>query len=198
MQYFSTIVPSANAIAAVNGVNQQVAALALGAGDWFVDGELWVGVTGGTPTINWIAASASLTSTGPLADPADNISGTVIEPNQPRQTGATVGWILPLNAMHLNVAAATTVYLNAIVNWTGAGSMSLYGKLTARGTAAGGLAASGNFVYLHLSDGSDEGYINMALAQFLAPTADGGSRLRIEQRAINVVESPSAILGAIT
>jgi hypothetical protein len=196
-QYLSTIVPSASAIAAINATTQQVAALSLAAGDWYVTGEVWFGVTAGTPTINWLAAALSPVSAGPLSDPADNIAGAVVEPNQPRQTGATVGGILPLTSTRYNLAAAGTVYLNAQANWTGAGGMSLYGKIAARGTPATGIISSGPFVYVHLSDGSWEGYINLALCQWVRPNATTGSILQIESRVIDVIEAPDAIVGAV-
>jgi hypothetical protein len=200
IQYFSTVVPSANAIAATNAVTQQVASLALEAGKWFVGGEVWASVTAGTPTINIVAAAVSLVSAGPLGDPADNLAGCVFEPNQPRQTGSIIGWVLPLVPAYLNLATATTVYLNAQASWTGAGGMQLYGKITAQGTPApiNAIQASGNFVYLHLADGSDEGYVNMALAQLISPNAAGGSRIRVQDRQINVTEAASDILGAMS
>ena len=196
-QYFSTIVPSAQAVAAVNGTNQQVAALALAAGQWFVTGEVWYGVTAGTPTINWLGAAASLTSAGPLSDPADNIAGNVQEPNMPRQTGAVIGWILPLSTAYFDLAAASTLYLNAVANWTGAGGMSLYGKIAARGTPATGVVASGPFVYVHAIDGTTEGYINLALVEWIRPHTSGGSTLRVGDRVIDVTEDPASIVAAV-
>src|SRR3974377_1319626 len=71
MQYFSTIVTSANAIAAITGTTQQVASLTLKAGQWVVDGELWAGVVSGSPTILWVRAAASTHMTGTRHYPAD-------------------------------------------------------------------------------------------------------------------------------
>ena len=198
-QYFSTIVSSANAIAANAGTTQQVAALSLAAGDWMVDGELWLAVTSGTPTVTSAMASLSL---NPGADagsePMDNLAASLIEPGQTKQVSTTYGWVMPLTTMRINTTSATTVYLNCKANWTGGGTMSMYGKIFASGTAANALVSSGNFVYLHLADGSEEGYINVGMAQFIEPNAAGGSRLRIENRVINVIEAASDILGAMS
>ena len=197
-QYFSTIVSSANAIAAITGTTQQVASLTLKAGQWVVDGELWAGVVSGSPTILWVRAAASTSMTVSATDPADNVALNVLEPNQPKQATTTVGWVLPLSPMYLNITTATTVYLKGQISWTGTGAMSLYGKIAARGTPASGIVTSGNFVYLHLADGSDEGYVNMAMAQLLSPNAAGGTRIRVENRVINVIEAASDILGALS
>jgi hypothetical protein len=40
--------------------------------------------------------------------------------------------------------------------------------------------------------------MNIALAQFLEPNADGGCRIRIGDRTINVVEAAADILAAMS
>ena len=202
-QYFSTIVPSASAVAAISGTTQQVAALSLAAGDWTVDGELWLAVASGTPSVASAIASLSQTPAGAVgSDPLDGMAANLTEPGTAKQVGTAYGWVMPLAPMRVSAAAATTVYLNCQAAWTGTGSLSLYGKVAARGTAASALQASGNFVYLHrVTDPStppEEGYMNIALAEFLEPNADGGTRIRLGDRTINVVEAAADILAAMT
>ena len=201
-QYLSTIVPSANAVPAVAGTTQQVAALSLAAGDWTIDGELWLAASG-APSVTSAIASLSQTPAGAVGnDPKDDMSASLTEPGTAKQVGTAYGWIMPLAPMRVSAAAATTVYLNCQANWTGTGSLSLYGKIAARGSPASALQASGNFVYLHRVISPDapaeEGYMNIALAQFLEPNADGGCRIRIGDRTINVVEAAADILAAMS
>jgi hypothetical protein len=201
-QYFSTIVPSASAVAAINGTTQQVAALSLAAGDWTVDGELWLAATG-APSVTSAIASLSQTPAGAVGnDPKDDMSASLTEPGTAKQVGTAYGWIMPLAPMRISAAGATTVYLNCQANWTGTGGLSMYGKIAARGVAASALQASGGFVYLHRvaspENPPEEGYMNVALAQFLEPNADGGTRIRLGDRTINVVEAAADILAAMT
>ena len=191
-EYFSTILPQSQAVAATNAVTQQVASLSLAAGEWFIGGELWVGVTAGTPTINIIGAAISIISAGPLDNPADNLAGCVFEPNQPRQTGSVVGWILPLVPIYLNLSATTTVYLSAQASWTGAGGMSLYGKITAQGNPAGAVSAYPNFLLVHSSIDSRVGYIN--LNDIVWIKEDGpGSQIQVGDQVFSCTETATYI-----
>jgi hypothetical protein len=177
-EYFSTILPQSQAVAATNAVTQQVASLSLAAGEWFIGGELWVGVTAGTPTINIIGAAISIISAGPLDNPADNLAGCAYEPNQPRQTGSVTGWILPLIPIYLNLSATTLVYLNGQAAWTGAGGMQLYGKITAQGNPSGVVQGYPNFLLVHSSTDTRVGYINLNDVRWVVEEG-AGSKIQV-------------------
>jgi len=187
-EYFSTILPQSQAVAATNAVTQQVASLSLAAGEWFVGGELWVGVSAGTPTINIIAGAISITSAGALTNPADNLAACVLEPNQPRQTGSITGWILPLTPMYISLSATTVIYLNAQASWTGAGGMSLYGKIAARGKPADEVQPYPNFLLVHSSIDTRVGYINLNDIQWIKQ--DGtGSQIQVGADVFSITET---------
>ena len=191
-EYFSTILPQSQAVAATNAVTQQVASLSLAAGEWFVGGELWIGVSAGTPTINIVAGEISTVPAGALTDPADNLAGCVFEPNQPRQTGSIVGWILPLVPIYLNLSATTLVYLSAQASWTGAGGMSLYGKITAQGNPSGVVQSYPNFLLVHSSIDARVGYINLNDIQWIKE--DGtGSQIQVGADVFSVTETATYI-----
>ena len=197
-QNFYTIVPQAQAVTAVTGTNQQVASLSLPAGEWSASAELWINVTAGTPTVDtlygWISEVALTIPT----DPASEIAAALTSPTQTKQTsGTTAGWILPMSSMYVNETAAFTIYLTAQTNFTGAGTILLYGQISASGTPATGIISSGPFVYLHTSDGKWEGYINLALARFIRPNDTTGSILQIEDRVYDVIEDPASIVAAV-
>jgi hypothetical protein len=200
----STIIPQANAVQAIAATWMQVGTLDLtmlgSATEWLATGELWCAVSNGTPNIVSVGAALSIGNpVTALSDPATDQSVNFIEPNQSKASSTAVGWVLPLSMLYTSIALPTTVYLNARVDWTGVNTnLIVYGKIAARGLPVSSLTASGNFVYLHLSDGSDEGYVNVGMAQLIAPNAAGGSRLRVENRVINVIEAASDILGAMS
>jgi hypothetical protein len=197
-QYLSTIVTQANAIAAVSGQRLTVATLSIAAGEWIVDGELWCAVTGGTPTLNYLGAFMSEGAlVGPVTDPADNQSLNILDLEMSRSSSAAIGWVLPLASLYIKPAATTTISLAGNASWAGGGTLSLYGMIAASGTPATGIISSGPFVYVHLTDGSWEGYINLAMAQFVRSNGGTGSILQIESRVIDVTEAPDAIVGAV-
>jgi hypothetical protein len=197
-QNFYTIVPQAQAVTAVTGTNQQVASLALPAGEWSASAELWINVTAGTPTVDtlygWISEVALTIPT----DPASEIAAALTSPTQTKQTtGTTAGWILPMSSMYVNETAAFTIYLTAQTNFTGTGTILLYGQISASGTPATGIISSGPFVYVHAIDGTTEGYINLALVEWIRPHTSGGSTLRVGDRVIDVTEDPASIVAAV-
>ena len=197
-QYFSTIVTQANAIAAVSNQRLTVATLSLAAGEWIVDGELWCAVTGGTPTLNYLGAFLSEGAlVGPVTDPNDNQSLNILDLEMSRSSSATIGWVLPLASLYVNPTATITINLAANANWAGGGTMSLYGMIAASGTPATGVVASGPFVYVHAIDGTTEGYINLALVEWIRPHTSGGSTLRVGDRVIDVTEDPASIVAAV-
>ena len=197
-QNFYTIVPQAQAVTAVTGTNQQVASLSLPAGEWSASAELWINVTAGTPTIDTLYGWISEVALTMPTDPASEIAAALTSPTQTRQTsGTTAGWILPMSSMYVKETAAFTIYLTAQTNFTGNGTVLLYGQISAAGTPATGIISSGPFVYVHLTDGSWEGYINLALCQWVRPNATTGSILQVESRVIDVTEAPDAIVGAV-
>jgi hypothetical protein len=131
-QYASVIVPAANAVNLPNGTTINVITATLPPGEWILSGEVWFNVTTGTPSIQQIAGSVSLVSASAPANPADNTSYNLQEPNQSRSAGTQVGFILPLSTLYVVVVAPTPYYLTAFATWTGTGAMAAYGKLAGR------------------------------------------------------------------
>ena len=195
MQYLSTIVLQSSAVAAISGTQQAVASLSIPAGEWSVNGTLWCAVSSGTPAISSIATSISIGTElpGPMINPSDSIVSNVIEPNQAKQAATTVGWVLPLVSMYLNTQQATTALLASTATWTATGTLLLYGKVTARGIPTG---PTPGFVYLHTTDGKQQGYLNQSLIQYVQPNATTGSIIQIEGRVLDVIEPPDTVAGA--
>ena len=130
--YISAVVPRASALTATSGVITDVTSLTVPAGDWIIEGELWFGVTVGTPTVNSIAAAISTNSAAAPTDPADNVAVNRQEPQQAKQASTTVGNVLPLVGVHANLSASAVYYLTGNIVWTGTATILLYGKMSAR------------------------------------------------------------------
>ena len=191
-QYLSTIVPQASGIPAANGTRQTVAKLALPDGQWIVDGELWCAVNANTVTLTNLVASLAITPIGAglVVDPTDAYAANVLEIQQAKQSGSTVGWVLPLVSLYLDAAA--TVYLEGKATWTGTGTLLHYGKISAHGIPAA--ITTPGFVYLHTTDGTLEGYVNKSMIQYIRPDpASSGSIIQIDNRVLIVTETPDFI-----
>ena len=130
--YISSVVPRASALTASSGVITDVTTLTVPAGDWIIEGELWFGVSVGTPTVNSIGAAISTNSAAAPTDPADNIAASRIEPQQVKQAGTTAGTVLPLVGVRASLSASTVYYLTGNIVWTGTATILLYGKISAR------------------------------------------------------------------
>jgi len=124
-EYMSSIVSSPG-VTLTNNVAANVTTLALTAGDWDVDGELWVAATGTGSLVN-IVGGLTTTSATPPGAPADNAgrTGVMVNGTAPVTVIDTVGPI------RLSLAATTTVYLVAQAGF-GATACTAYGKLRAR------------------------------------------------------------------
>jgi hypothetical protein len=180
-QYISNIITQAMAVQAVSGSNVSVGTLSIPAGEWLVDGELWCTVSSGTPTISTIAAALTVGAplSGILSDPADNMAANVSAPMQTKQTGGTtVGWVLPLTSMYLNETTSTTVYLNGQLAWTTAGTLLLYGEISARGSPASVVQAYPNFLLVHSSTDARIGYINLNDVRWVVEEG-AGSKIQV-------------------
>ena len=191
-QFLYTIVPQNQAITAVTGTNQQVASLSLPAGEWSASAELWVNVTAGTPTVDTIYGWISEVALTLPSDPASEIAAALTSPTQTKQTGSTTaGWILPMSSMYVDEAAAFTIYLTSQINFTGTGTILLYGQISASGQPS---AVHPGYAYVHTTDGKWEGYINLALTRFIRPNDTTGSILQVEDRVYDVIENPDTIV----
>jgi hypothetical protein len=194
-QYLSTIVPQAQAVAAINGTNQQIATLSLPGGKWMVNGELWCTVTSGVPTVNTIAAGLSVGSliTGRPTDPAAVLAINMSEPMQTKQTGgSTVGWVLPLTALHIDQTTTAIVYLNGELTWASTGTLLLYGKITAQGEPAADVQAYPNFLLVHSSIDTRVGYINLNDIRWIK--AEGtGSEIQVDDQIWHLTETATYI-----
>jgi hypothetical protein len=131
-QVLSSIVPSANGIAAITGTLQQVVTLALPPGQWIVDGEGWINITSGTPAMQLVAAVLSLNALGSTIEPKFDEASNIITLAMSASTKATAGFALPVNSMYVISEANNTAILGIRADWTGTGTLNLYGMVTAR------------------------------------------------------------------
>jgi hypothetical protein len=127
----SVIVPSVNAVALPNGTPVNVASVPIPGGYFKISGELWIGVSSGTPSIQTLAGAITETSATIPSDPAENVGVNLMEINQSRSAGTGAGFILPISTSILTITTPGTLYLVAQASWTGAGSLMGYGQLLA-------------------------------------------------------------------
>ena len=131
-QFLTTLINSANGVPAVNGTLVQVGTLDLPPGQWIVDGEGWINITSGTPAMQLVAAKLSVGDLGSVTEPALDEASNIITLSMSSSTKSTAGFALPLNSLYLDSRANETIFLGVRCDWTGTGTLNLYGQITAR------------------------------------------------------------------
>jgi hypothetical protein len=130
-EFISKAVLAANAVAANTGVVVNVTSLSLPAGDWDVQGQIWIAPTGTRAATNvtglavWVSAASAAFPTVP-AGSLQSFFGINI---------ALVAAHLPVLAsgkVRFSLAATTPIYLSGLVDYTGTGPIGLYGYIDAR------------------------------------------------------------------
>jgi hypothetical protein len=135
-EYISSTVLVAAAKAANTGVNVDVTSISLPAGDWDVQGQIWIAATG-TMTRETLAA---VNVTG-IAAWVSKVSATI--PTVPAGSlqsffGINIALtsanlpVLTSGRVRFSLSATTTIYLSGIVTFTGTGPLGLYGFIGAR------------------------------------------------------------------
>jgi len=134
--YAERVLPSAQALPLTNGVGLNVLQVTLSQGQWDIQGEVWFNITNGTPSIGQLAASTTDQSATIPSDPAANRGICLMEINQTRSSGSSVGFVLPVSGIFVSVPDGTTIdyYMVALATWTGGGALSAYGSMTGRMT----------------------------------------------------------------
>jgi hypothetical protein len=139
-EYLSATVLQAAAKAANTGVNADVVTLSLPAGDWDVQGQVWIAPTGTTRStrstretlaainVTGLAAWVSKTSVTLPTVPAGSLQSffginIALTANLP---------VLTSGRVRFSLSAPTTIYLSGQVTFTGAGPIGLYGFVGAR------------------------------------------------------------------
>jgi hypothetical protein len=134
-EFFSVTIPQSEAVPAPNNANINVAELALPPGDWNVRGQIWVTNLGGAaeagPPVNIIGLAVwthEISVTQPPS-PQGNLFSIIGISYQ-----TTGGKLLVANSGLMRVLRSepTTVYLSGNVQYTGSGSLGLYGFIGAR------------------------------------------------------------------
>lgn len=133
VHYKSTIITYENRISAPDNVRFDIASVTLDPGNWLLSGEAWFVVDSGSPQLLRLAASISPVSLYQPTEPTDYASVAAMEPQQPKQSGGvSTGLVLPLALLHLVVTTPTPYYLSALVDWSGTGAFSGFGKIAGR------------------------------------------------------------------
>ena len=101
-----------------------IAAISLTAGDWDVEGNMWIAQTG-SPTISYILGWISTTS---ATIPTVPNGGAI---TQIQCTGLNNSGI-PTGKLRVSISATTTVYVSGAVGFTGGTSIYAYGFIGAR------------------------------------------------------------------
>ncbi len=128
-EYLSTVVLIASEIS-INNAPANVCTLSLTAGDWDVNGELWVDTATGSATVSGKTQVAITTTTGTLPTvPADNSAKAMLD-NMPFSVPAPE-FILPVGLVRISLSGTTNVFLVGFCA-TSAGTAYGYGKLCAR------------------------------------------------------------------
>jgi hypothetical protein len=135
-EYISSTVLVAAAKAANTGVNVDVTSISLPAGDWDVQGQIWIAATGtmtretlATVNVTGIAAWVSKVSATIPTVPAGSLQSffginiALTSANLP---------VLTSGRVRFSLSATTTIYLSGIVTFTGTGPLGLYGFIGAR------------------------------------------------------------------
>lgn len=121
-EYVSSVIPSGSAILLSGTTN--ITSISLTAGDWDVSGEVWAVGSAATATV---IGGGIETVNNSFASVGDATARTNIPWN-----GSTPGTIVfPFAPCRVSLAATTTYYLNVSAALS-AGSISAYGKLSAR------------------------------------------------------------------
>jgi hypothetical protein len=130
-EYMSKTILAANAVAATTGVVVNVTSLSLSAGDWDVQGQIWIAPTGTRAATNvtglavWVSSTSATFPTVP-AGSLQSFFGINI---------ALVAAHLPVLAsgkVRFSLAAPALIYLSGLVDYTGTGPIGLYGYIDAR------------------------------------------------------------------
>lgn len=127
------------ATATTNGVYAQIATITLTPGDWDVSGM--IGFTGSSSTIASLSAQISTSATSAVA-PTNPYGASICQDVSSVHIGTVSGtsinlgnddYVVAMPTYKANIATATTQQIYLIVNNTfSAGSVSSYGRLTAR------------------------------------------------------------------
>ena len=107
----------------VSASGTNITSISLTAGDWDVQGEVWVAPGTGATLMQGAINTASA---GMPVGPTMGVARTTIS-----ATFGTTGTFLPLSPCRASLAAATTYYLNANVTFS-SGTTTAYGKIWAR------------------------------------------------------------------
>jgi hypothetical protein len=131
-QVLSSIVMSAQGVPAVTGTLVLVTSLNLPPGQWIVDGEGWINITSGTPAMQLVGAVIAVGDQGTITEPAIDEASNIITLSMSSSTKSTAGFCLPLNSLYLISEANEVINLSIRCDWTGTGTLVLYGQITAR------------------------------------------------------------------
>jgi hypothetical protein len=136
-EFFSATIPQSEAVPALNNTNVNVAELLLPPGDWNVRGQIWVTNLGsaadaeemGKMQVVGVAAWTHEVSVTQPPSPQGNLF-SIIGINYQTVGGS----LLVINTGLMRVLSSTprTVYLSGNVQYTGSGSLGLYGFIGAR------------------------------------------------------------------
>jgi hypothetical protein len=129
-EWISSFVASSGAVAGVTGTAFNVTSISLTAGDWDVQGNVFLIALAGAPTVTGVYGWVGLTS---AALPPMGASGCAVMALVTPAGAFGNGAGGPTGVLRVSVSATTTVYLSASVNYSGAGaSAGCYGVITAR------------------------------------------------------------------
>lgn len=132
-EYLSSTVLIDDAVAAANGAIVDVSSISLPAGDWDVQGQIWIAASGlelqAAVNVTGIAAWVSETAGERPTVPAGSLQSffginiALAAANLP---------VLTSGRVRFSLAAETEIHLGGIVTFTGAGPLGLYGFVGAR------------------------------------------------------------------
>jgi len=124
-EYISSTVASGSAVALSDAATSTITSISLTAGDWDVEGQFYMLITGGETIVDARAAVHDVAATIP------SFSGGVMGLTFLSQTFNSNG-SFPTGTKRFSLSTTTTVYLNGYVDWSGGTGVSGFGTIRAR------------------------------------------------------------------